>query len=104
MTPRQLEKLAARVAEMLDPTKLPLPPRPKVVEIRVRPYQDHQGYDAFEVWIILDESTTAEDRKAENTTAIRGVIHDTLLAADIEEFPYTHFARRSEMEEAGLKI
>ena len=104
MSPKKLAKLAAEVAEMLKPEKLNLPAIPKVVEIRVKPYQDHHGFDAFEVWVILDDSTTDEDITGGKTIPIVRAINDTLLAADIEEIPYTHFATRSELRKAGLEV
>jgi len=97
-------KAAEAAAQILDPKKLPLPPKPKVVEIRVRPYVDHLGDDSLEVWIILAEGTTRADRNVQNMRAIRRAISDALLAAGIEEFPYTHFGTRSEIKEAGIEV
>jgi hypothetical protein len=103
MSPKKLAKLAAEAAELLKPEKLTLPARPKVVEIRVKPYQDHHGYDAFEVWIILDDSTTDEDLKG-NVTLIVDAIRNTLLTADSEDVPYTHFATRAVLRKAGWEV
>jgi hypothetical protein len=99
-----LNRVVRRAKEILDPAKLPLPERPVVREIRVLPYQDHTGADALEVWVILDESTTRADRTVDNVQAIRQAVSDTLLADEIEEFPYIHLATLAELEEVGLKI
>jgi hypothetical protein len=97
-------EVAEAAKKLLDPKKLPLPEKPKVVDIRVRPYVDHTGEDALEVWIILAEGTTSADWNVDNIRAIRRAISDALLSAGIEEFPYTRFGTRSEIEEAGIEV
>jgi hypothetical protein len=97
-------KLEEKAIQVLDPKKLSLPEKPKVVEIRVKPYVDHLGDDALEVWVILAEGTTRKDRDPQNTLAIRRTIGDALLDAGIDLFPYSHLVMRSELEEAGMEV
>jgi hypothetical protein len=89
---------------ILDPRKLPLPPKPIVTDIKVFPYVDHHGIDSLEVWVILDDSTTRKDRSVDNVRAIRTAIHDTLLGAEIELFPYIRVLTPSDMKEAGIEL
>src|SRR2546429_8441874 len=100
--------MAVKVEEirknLLDPKKLPLPPKPIVTDIKVFPYIDHHGIDSLEVWVILDDSTTRKDRRAENLAAIRMAINDALLGADIDLFPYTRMLTPSDMKEAGIEL
>ena len=97
-------EVAEAARKLLDPKKLPLPEKPKVVEIHVSPYVDHVGENSLRVWVILAEGTTRADRTVQNIRAIRRAISDALLNAGIEEFPYTRFGMRSEIEEAGIEI
>ena len=59
--------------KILDPKELP--ERPKVVDIRVSHIQDHTGEDALEVWAILDEATTDEERTVDNRRAVQSRRH-----------------------------
>ena len=97
-------EVAEAARKLLDPKKLPLPEKPKVVEIHVSPYVDHVGENSLRVWVILAEGTTREDRNVHDISAIRSAISETLLKAGIEEFPYMRLLMRSEIEEAGIKI
>jgi hypothetical protein len=92
-----------QVAELLDPKKLPLPSKPKVLDIRVYPYVDHLGDDALEIWVILDDSTTRKDRSVANRRVITRAISDTLLKAGIDWFPYIQMATPSELKQAGME-
>src|SRR5579862_7003938 len=99
--------MAVKVEEirknLLDPKKLPLPPKPIVTDIKVFPYIDHHGIDSLEVWVILDDSTTQEDRSVDNRQAISNAIDDALLGAGIDLFPYTRMLTPSDMKEAGIE-
>ena len=88
--------------KILDPTKLPLPKKPIVTDIKVFPYVDHHGIDSLRVWILLDDSTTRADRNADNLIAIRSTISNALLAAGIELFPYIRMVTPSDIKEAGI--
>jgi hypothetical protein len=89
---------------ILDPKKLPLPPKPKVIDIKVFPYVDHSGEDALRVWILLDDTTTRADRAPRNLNAIHLAIADALLAAGIRLFPYTRMATPSDLKEAEIEL
>ena len=91
-------------ANILDPKKLRLPAKPKVIDIKVFPYVDHLGTDALRIWVILDDSTTREDRSVDNRRAIRRAIDEALLKAGIELFPYTRMLTPSDMKEAGIEL
>src|SRR5262249_58996522 len=100
----KLAEVVETAKKLLDPKKLPLPEKPKVVDLVVRPYVDHMGENSLRVWVILAEGTTQADRTVPGIRAIRRAIHDALLNAGIEEFPYLRFGMRSEIEEAGIEI
>jgi hypothetical protein len=84
---------------ILDLKKLNLPPRPLVESIEVEEYVTWDGDDALRVQVILGEDTTDDDITGEAVIAIKSAIHDSLLAAGIEKFPYTSFVKRSELDE-----
>lgn len=84
---------------ILDPKKLKLPPRPPVEAIHVEDYVTWDGDEALRVQVTLADDTTDEDLTGEAASSIRMAIHDSLLAAGIEKFPYTSFATRSELAE-----
>lgn len=89
---------------ILDPKKLPLPPKPVVTDIKVFPHMDHTGEEALRVYVLLDESTTRADRAPKNLSAIRLAILDALRAAGIELFPYTRMATPSDLREANIEL
>src|SRR6476646_8213678 len=99
-----LTGVAEAARKLLDPKKLPLPEKPKVVEIHVRPYVDHVGENSLRVWVILAEGTTREDLSVQGIRTIRRAISDASLDAGIEEFPYTRFGMWSEIKEAGIQV
>ena len=87
-----------KARKILNPKKLKLPLRPPVVAIEVEEYEDSQGEDSLEVYVVLGEDTTDEDITGEAVLDIKTKIHDELLAQGIREFPYIHLAKRSELE------
>jgi hypothetical protein len=93
-----------QVKDLLDPKKLPFPPRPKVIDLKVDPYIDSLGDDALQIWVLLDEDTTEADRSVANLRAIRRAISDALLNADIDWFPYTRIATIADLQEAGIEL
>src|SRR5947209_20459098 len=90
--------------KILDPKKLPLPKKPKVTDIKVFPYEDHTGEEALRVWVILDDSTTREDCDPNDLNAIDQAIHEALLTAGINLFPYTMMITPSELKEAEIEL
>ena len=100
----KLAEVVEKAKKLLDLKKLPLPEKPKVVELRIRPYEDHLGYDSLEIRVVLAEGTTRADRNVRNLDVIRDAIHDALLHAGIEEFPYIRMATQSELDEAGINF
>jgi len=91
-------KLNVDLRQMLDPKRLALPPTPKVCEIRVEPYEEwSDGQDALRVRVILDEATEDAKRSWKALKPIDEAIRDTLLAADIDLFPYIEFFKVSEL-------
>jgi hypothetical protein len=93
-----------QVRELLDFKKLPFPPRPKVIDLKVDPYIDSLGDEALEIWVLLDEDTTEADWSVANLRAIRRPISDALLNAGIDWFPYTHIATMADLQEAGIEL
>jgi hypothetical protein len=96
MTPEKV------MAKLLDPKKLKLPPKPKVAEIRFRPYIDSLGDEAWRLWVILDEGVTDDEREWLALAPVDRTIRDSLLKAGVKEFPYIRYAKNSELVEAGV--
>jgi hypothetical protein len=92
------------IAKLLNLKALKLPPEAKVVDIRWNLYVDHAGEDALEVWVILDELTTPETHGWKVLRPVERAIRDSLLAAGIKRFPYTHYSRQSEVDRAEIKV
>jgi hypothetical protein len=90
------------IARVLDLKSLKLPPRPKVVAIRHRPYIDSVGDQAVRVWVILEEGTPSDGPLWTELEPIERAIRDNLRKAGVEWFPYIHYATRSELTEAGV--
>lgn len=84
--------------------RLPLPERPRIVDIRVEKYVDHLGDDAFNIWCIMDESTTDEDMVTGSAAKLRFDIGRLLLKAGINWFPYVHFVKESDLKAAELSV
>ena len=90
---------AEQAKTILDPKKLKLPPRPPIEAIEVEDYVTWDGDDALRVRIILGEDTTDDDITGEAVIDIKSAIRDSLIAAGIDKFPYTSFAKRSELDD-----
>lgn len=95
------EQVAAKV---LNLKALKLPPEARVVNIRWHPYVDHTGEDSLKVYVILDESTTAETHGWDAVKPVDRAIRDSLLAAGVQLFPYLHFVKQSELDAAGVEV
>jgi len=93
-----------QVKDLLDLKRLALPPRPKVIDLKVEPYVDHHGVDSLRVWVVLDDATTSQDRTGRNLLAIDMAINDALIRAGIDWFPYTRILTPSDMKEAGITL
>lgn len=85
------------VREVLDLKKLDLPPKPRVVELRVEPYVDHVGEDSLWIWVVLDSRTRRQDMTPARLNRIDDAISRRLLEAGIHEFPYTHTRTRAQL-------
>ena len=81
---------------VLDPKDLRLPAVPKVVDIRVEPYVDNLGDSELRVWVILENSTTAEQRSIENEWTITKAIREALLASGERRYSYMRFLTRAQ--------
>ena len=92
------------IDKILAPRSLPLPEKPKVVEILHEPYIDHLGDDALWIRVVFAEGTTGEHRNPGALREINFAIADALLEAGIDLFPYVRYATKSELEEAGIEI
>jgi hypothetical protein len=93
-----------KIAKILNLKNLKLPPEAKVVDIRWYPDVDHHGWDALQVWVILDESTTPETHGWKELHPVERKIRDSLRAAGIEAFPYIHYSTQSDIDKAGIEI
>jgi hypothetical protein len=91
-------------ANILDPKKLRLPPKPKVIDLKVSPYVDHHGDDALWIYIILDDATTRAERTGPNLNRIDRAISEALIAAGIDLFPYTLTVTPSDLKEAKIEL
>jgi hypothetical protein len=92
----------ATLNRVLDLRALNLPTRPKVDELHWERIVDSLGDDALEVWLILDDATGPEDLKG-TRTPIQRAIHDALLNAGIDLFPYLRLATHAELAETAAE-
>ena len=86
----------ADLTATLDPRTLQLPAEPKVLDIRVEPYVDDLGDAELRVWVVLDDSTTAEQQSIESEWAITRVIRKALHEAGNRRYTYMRFLTRSQ--------
>lgn len=91
----------ATIDRLLDLRTLNLPAKPKVDEIRWERYVDSLGEDALQVWVILDDATRLEDLKGARTP-IQRAVHDALLQAGIDLFPYLRLVTHAELAETTV--
>lgn len=95
-----------KIARAIKRSRQSLPPEPKVVDIRYKPYVDSRGggEDSLQVWIVLDEGVTLERGAGGALNDIARLIDDSLQSEGIPLFPYTRFAKKSELEAAGIDV
>jgi hypothetical protein len=83
----------------LSELKSKLPRNPKVVDIRVEDYVDTDGEDALRVTVILDEGVKVEKLRVEDIDALESTIRQRIRDQTMELWPYTWFAKQSELDE-----
>lgn len=88
-----------KIDAALDPKALALPGRPRVVRILWEPVVDSVGEDSLYVWVVLDDSTSDEDRVWDVLQELEDVIRDALRELAEERFPYIYYRTESEMAE-----
>ncbi len=91
-----LLELARRV---LDVRKLNLPPSLPVAKLDVHDYLDASGKDAWRVDVTIRDGTDIESVPGEDILALKEAIHDALVAAGTEHFPYVRIATQSEWQQ-----
>ncbi len=94
-----------RLKKILDLKGLRLPARPKVRKILAEPYEEQSrspGDDrseALRVTVLLDESTSDDDRSWKAVEPIDQAIRAAIGKADADLFPYIDFLKKSELNE-----
>lgn len=89
--------VADQARAILDLRGLPLPPRPKVLQIAVEDYVDASGDDALRVDVLIDDNATLEDIRSGGVRQLKRAISDRLRSEGIELFPYIFLAKPSEL-------
>lgn len=89
------------IETVLRRDQLPLPDRPKVLDIQFRRVLDSMGEPALYITVVLDDATPDEDRRWAMLKPIRDAVQDTIWNAGIDRYPYVSFATASELAEAG---
>jgi hypothetical protein len=82
---------------VLDLERLALPKRPRVVEIRAKPYVDSLGDRELAVIVVLDEQTKPNERRWKRLQPIDDAIKRALTDAGDTRFPYMTYLKRSEL-------
>lgn len=90
-----------RTRDALNLASLSLPANPKVLSIEVEDYIDADGVDALWVWVILDESTDAEQFSGDEVIELKSAIRENLLQRGITAFPYISLIKESERSEVA---
>lgn len=84
----------------LDPERLELPTRPKVVEIRTDTYETAIGTEGLEVVVVLEKLTRKEERDQTWARPYEAVIESALLELGEERRPLFWFRSRASDSEA----
>lgn len=92
--------VAERAKQILDLSKLELPPRPRIVEVEAEEFVDHMGDDALWIYLYIAEDTLDKDYDAGSIIQIRRVISDFLSLNGVEQSVYTRILKKSEYEAA----
>ncbi len=74
-----------------------LPKSPRVVDIKLTPYTDSLGDAALSVDVLLDESTSEDERTWRKLEPIERLIQQRVLASGVSLFPYTRYVKQSEI-------
>jgi hypothetical protein len=80
------------IASVLDPEAFKRLPGARISDLRWEHYVDHLGVPSLRVWVLFTESIhrrPTHDRVA----PILSAIHDGLIEARIDLFPYVRFGR-----------
>ncbi len=83
----------------LDPARLNLPPRPKVVEIRTDSYVNALGDEGLEVLVVVEELSKTQLRDFSWEGPFRAAIRSALHELGEERFPLILFVTRAEDSE-----
>jgi hypothetical protein len=86
------------VRARLKPSELKLPDRPRVLDIYPVPYVDSLGERELVVFVLLDESTTDEERTWPRLQPIHEEIHRRLQSLEDAPYPYVRFRKQSELD------
>ena len=88
----------AELGELLSPAKLKLPDRPRVLDIKGHAYEDWNGEESLQVYVILDDATPEEDWTLERIEPIYDAIRCRLREAEEPRFPYITAGTRSDYD------
>ncbi len=84
----------------LDPERLDLPPKPKVVEIRTDTYENAVGGEGLEVVVVLERLTLAQWKDFAWARPVREAIRAALEELGEERFAMIHFISQAEDRES----
>jgi len=87
------------LSKVLSRRALKFPLKPKVIDVRWRPYVDSLGEDALEVRIVLDNDVREEDLRGAKAKLYQ-VVQDALFKAGIDLFPYLRISTQAELDES----
>lgn len=91
--------IVEKARKVLDLKKLELPKSPRIVGLEVENYVDWAGDDSLRVYLIISDDATDEEIVGTGLRQFTRSIHERLLAAGIERFPYVRLRTETERRE-----
>jgi len=85
--------------QIINQIELPTDLGKRVSAREVREYYDWTGDEALHVTLILSEDTQSQERNGRSLIDVKSAVHDALIKAGIDLYPYIHFAKQSELNE-----
>jgi hypothetical protein len=76
------------LSQLLSVKRLPLPEKPKVVDIKFEDYEDWAGDETKEVFIILEEGTPEDQPTLDELQPTYQAINDVFIQAHDPRLPY----------------
>jgi len=86
------------IDKALQLESLELPPELHITKIDWERFEDSDGEESLEIYIVLDDKTSDEEIERAPIHAIKRTVVDSLARHDVALFPYFSFERESEHE------